>query len=369
MNSKLLHKNISRHDGCTVTGALTVTTFLRDSATIVHGPKGCCHQASSVLHSSMLYNECFDIPDIFSSAMDEKNIIFGGEDSLNDAIKEALDEDFMCIFVIGTCISDTIGDDIESVCSKFKSRSEIPIIPVRASGFLGGSFDKGFISALKSASKLIKTPDLKNIKSGQNSEKSPKIIWDDKTPSVNIIGEKNLEFEAENNFLEVKRLLKLLGADVNVRFIRNTTTSDIKKFCDASLCVIRDDASGEIKEYFEGITGLPCISSYPCGVCGALDFLKEAGHHLGINPDDAVNLEIAHQKEVFSSFEDLRGEKISFDSFGFQKAESSLFKDIADLTGIIPDPDGAVIPVPFYTPVGTAGVKQMLLQWRRFINE
>ena len=29
---------------------------------------------------------------------------------------------------------------------------------------------------------------------------------------------------------------------------------------------------------------------------------------------------------------------------------------------------GAAIMIPFYTPIGTAGVKQMLVQWRRFIN-
>ena len=359
MNSKLLHKNISRHDGCTVTGALTVTTFLRDSATIVHGPKGCCHQASSVLHSSMLYNECFEIPDIFSSAMDEKNIIFGGEDSLNDAIKEALDEDFRCIFVIGTCISDTIGDDIESVCAGFNEKYSVPVIPINASGFLGGSFEDGFISALKGASEII----------GDNCNSSDKYFDDCQIkPLVNIIGEKNLEYEVDANFSEIKRLLNLLGADLNVRFIRNTTFDDIQNFNCASLNIIREDTTGDIKRHFEKLTNIPCISSYPYGISNTLEFLKEAGEYLNINPDLAIEHEIDYQKEMFESFSDLRGEKISFDSFGFQKADSNIFTEIARHTGIVLDSDGVTIPIPFFTPVGTGGVFHMLSQWRRFIN-
>ncbi|MBN2735048.1 MAG: nitrogenase component 1 [Methanomicrobiaceae archaeon] len=362
MNSKHLHKNISRLEGCTVTGALTVTAFVKDAATIVHGPHGCCHQASSVFHSAMLYNECFDIPDIFSSGLDENGIIFGGEDCLEDAIKQAVSEDFGCVFVIGTCISDTIGDDIGSICAKY---TDIPVIPIHASGFLGGSFEKGFFSALKGVAKLIEIPgENLNVISGDSCNDS---LFDD-IPLVNIIGEKNLEYEVEENFLEVKRLINLLGADINIRFVRNITVDQIKKFRNAKLNIIREDPSGETAAYFEKLTGIPSLSQFPYGISGTLEFLKDAGKCLGISPDSAIKKEKDYQKEMFSSFEDIRGEKISFDSFGFQKAESELFSEIKDYTGILTDPDGAVIPIPFYTPVGTTGVKKMLSQWRRFIN-
>ena len=356
MNSKHLPRNISRLDGCTVTGALTVSAFVKNAATIVHGPRGCAHQASSVFHSAMLYNECFDIPDIFSSGMDEKGIIFGGEDYLENAIKEAVSEDFRCIFVIGTCISDTIGDDIDSVCAKERG---VPVIPISASGFLGGSFDDGFISALKAVSTLIDDSDEQNY-SNYNSELD--------IPLVNIIGEKNLEYEVDENFSEVKRLLKLLGADVNLRFVRNITVDEIKKFNNASLNIIREDPTGEISQHFNDLTGIPSVPSFPYGISGTLNFLNTAGKLLNINPDSAIKQEKNYQTEMFSNFEILRGERVSFDSFGFQKAESSVFSEIAENTGIVTDPEGAVIPVPFYTPVGTTGVKKMLSQWRRFLK-
>lgn len=364
MNSKNLPKNISRLEGCTVTGALTVTAFVKNAATIVHGPHGCCHQAASVFHSTMLYNECFDVPDIFSTEMTENDVIFGGEDCLGKAIEEALKADFKCIFVIGTCISDTIGDDIKYICEKYR---EIPVIPIQASGFLGGSFDKGFVSALKGVASLIEAPcDMKNNDSGRKTSNNQQEI-----PLVNIIGEKNLEYEVDENFMEVKRLLKLLGSDINIRFVRNTTVEEIKKFQNASLNIIREDTSGELTDFFENITGIPSISSFPYGIQGTIEFLRASGNCLGISQEtikSAIETEKEYQRGMFSSFEDLKGERISFDSFGFQKAENQLFAEIAENTGIIPDADGKVIPIPFYTPVGTGGIKQMLSQWRRFIN-
>ncbi|MBP2134570.1 nitrogenase molybdenum-iron protein alpha/beta subunit [Methanomicrobium sp. W14] len=362
MNSKNLPKNTSRLDGCTVTGALTVTAFIKDAATIVHGPAGCTHQSSSVFHSTMLYNECFDIPEIFTSGLNENGVIFGGEGMLRDAIEEALTDDYKCIFVVGTCISDTIGDDIDAVCESY---DEIPVIPVQTSGFLGGSFERGFISALKSASKLIEPDKINPADAGQSSSfERP----ENNRPVVNIIGEKNLEYEAESNFSEVKRLINLLGADINVRFVRNIYVDDIKKFADASLNVIREDPTGEIKSHFDNLTNIPSISSYPYGISGTTEFLRLAGKYLKISPARAIEEETENQKEMFSQFEDLKGEKISFDSFGFQKTENSLLGEIAYYAGIVTNPEGTVIPVPFYTPVGTTGVKRTLMQWRRFIN-
>ena len=46
---------------------------------------------------------------------------------------------------------------------------------------------------------------------------------------MNIIGEKNLEYEVDENFNEVLRLLTLLKIPVNLRFLHNCTMNDIAR--------------------------------------------------------------------------------------------------------------------------------------------
>ena len=199
MNSNHSPSSTSRHNGCSVPGALSVSAFIKDAASIVHGPEGCAHQATSLFYSAMLANDRFDIPEVHSSGLLENEIIFGGEEKLNDTIRDVISYGPSVVFVIGTCISETIGDDIESICME---EWDVPVINLKTSGFLGNSFESGFSGALKGAAELIDP-------------------CGEKTLSANIIGEKNLEFEVEDNFSEIKRLLDLLGVKINIRFVRD----------------------------------------------------------------------------------------------------------------------------------------------------
>ncbi|ADN37127.1 oxidoreductase/nitrogenase component 1 [Methanolacinia petrolearia DSM 11571] len=346
MNSNRSLSNTSRHNGCSVSGALSVSAFIRDAVSIVHGPAGCAHQASSLFHSTMIANERFDIPYIYTSALLEEQIIFGGENRLRESISEALSYDPSVVFIIGTCISETIGDDIDSVCT---DAWEVPVINLNTSGFLGDSFERGFLNAIKGASELITT-------------------CDEKTLSANIIGEKNLEFEIEENFSEIRRLLGLLDMDINIRFVRDITTEDIPNFCRGSLNIIREDPSGLLTQFFAEKTGIPSIPGFPSGTSDTLNFLEEAGRLLNLPWEEAAAREKDYQRSVFEEFSDLRGEKITFDSFGFQDADTQFFMDIAKNTGIKIDSGGTVIPIPFTAPVGTTGIRRMLREWRRFID-
>ena len=69
MISNLLPLNLSRYGGCTLTGALSVTTQVRDAITVVHGPKGCTHHNFSLLHATGLDNDRVLLPDMFSTGL------------------------------------------------------------------------------------------------------------------------------------------------------------------------------------------------------------------------------------------------------------------------------------------------------------
>ena len=105
----------SRTEGCTITGALSVTTQVRDTVTIVHGPKGCTHHNFSLLHATGLDNDRISLPDLISTGISETDIIFGGERALERTLEMVAERDVGGIFVLSTCIIDTIGDDVAAV--------------------------------------------------------------------------------------------------------------------------------------------------------------------------------------------------------------------------------------------------------------
>jgi nitrogenase molybdenum-iron protein alpha/beta subunit len=341
MNSNPLHSNTSRFEGCTVTGALAVSAFVNDAVSIVHGPPGCAHHNISLFHYTMLQHDEFAFPDILSSGLLENDIIFGGEESLEETIGRAAEKSPGAIFVISTCIAETIGDDVAAVCAKDWN---IPVIFLESSGFLGGTFNEGFSNALVGASRLV----------------PPAARHDD---GVNLVGEKNLEFEVDENFTEISRILGLLDLPVHVRFVRNTSTAELAEFSSGCLNVIREDPDHHLNDFFTERFGIPSISGFPTGLQGTLDFVAEAGRQCGIDPSGAISDESAIQEEIIEEFSDLRGERVILNM-----PEAVLFSELTGALGLRISRDGKELPIPWGSPVGTAGIRRMLHLWRRTLH-
>jgi len=352
MNLKPSHSDISRHEGCTIQGALSITAFVDDAITIIHGPSGCTHQSSAFFYSALMYNGYYDIPFILSSEITENDIIFGGEKKLSETIEKALTYNPKAVFVLGTCVSATIGDCIEDVCHEY---TEIPVIPVNTAGFLGGSFTSGFEEALLSSAKLISK---ENNRETDNTE----------IQSVNIIGEKNLESDVDENYAEVERLLKLLNIKVNMRLARHTTVDDIRNMKRADLNIFREKLPVIITDHFTQKTGLKHIEEFPAGFSGSIEFINKIAENLNINPEYAIKKETEYQQSIIEEFSDIKGKTINFDSFGFQNADYDILSEMSEYFGIKVDDNGTEIPIPFSAPVGSTGIKRMLHQWRRFLK-
>ncbi len=349
MNSKNLHSRTSRYEGCTVMGVLSVSAFLTDAVTLIHGPDGCAHINTSLLYSTLAEHDIFRIPEIVSTGLGEDEIIFGGEDALEDALATVCGDDPAAVVVASTCVSETIGDDVAGICSQ---SWDCPVVYVPSSGFLGGTFVDGYTSTLTALSSFITPP--------KPGEQNP--------CKVNIIGEKNLEFEAEDNFQEVSRILGMLGLDVNIRYVRDITVEDISRFGDAGLNLFREDKFGILGQHFNACTGIPSLPEFPVGLSATLDFIRDAGRLTGRDTTDVVRAEEEQQSSLTDEFSDLAGEYVTFDSFGFQSAEMEMFAEVAEAVGIRVSAEGTVIPIPFCMPVGTLGLRRMLRQWRRFID-
>ncbi len=335
----------SRSGGCTLTGALSVTTHVRDAVSIIHGPKGCAHHNFSLLHATGLDNDLAVIPDLVSSALGETDIVFGGEDALARTIKAVSERDVSAVFVLSTCIVDTIGDDVEAVCGR---EYGVPVIPVSTAGFLGGTFHDGVNKALISLAGLAEP-------TGHNR-------------SVNIIGEMNLEYEVEENYAEVVRLLTMLGLPVGIRFVHNLSFDQTGDLGASQLNILRDPSLVPVGEFLNHRFGTPYIPSFPTGLSDTLAFIGAVADSCGIDGQRAMGIERALQAELLADFADLGESHAVFCGPVTDPVSSRAAQEVADALHIRFGDDCDANAIPVHPVVGTAGVKRMLHRWRRSLH-
>jgi nitrogenase molybdenum-iron protein alpha/beta subunit len=331
--------NSSRTEGCTLTGALSVSTSIADGLTIIHGPDGCVHHNASLLHALWHENEEGLFPRIYSTSMTEADVIFGGEERLVETLHAAnrLHPGIICILT--SCVAAAIGDDVSSVCD----RAGVRAVVIPSGGFLGGGFSRGVSEALLALSAL-----------GRKGEGNG---------TVNLIGEKNLEYEAEANYEEVVRLLALLGVRVGLRFVRNIPANAITSLGSASLNILRDPSLSDIGRALEARFGTPYLSSFPVGFGGTLAFLRDVGEILDTESSGAIDCEERYQKNLAASFSDLDGSAVTLDR---EPATSQvLLSELKESFGLVLTDQGIPVRLPDPLPVGTAGLSRLLHRWRR----
>lgn len=102
-----------------------------DIGVIVHGPRGCGHDFSlPTTRGERLSAACTD--------MTETQVVMGGETCLAEKIdalfKKSRPE---AIFVLGTCVSELIGDDVRKIAALAEARLGVPVVALPTSGLAG----------------------------------------------------------------------------------------------------------------------------------------------------------------------------------------------------------------------------------------
>ncbi len=336
----------SRFGGCTITGALSVTTHVRNTASIVHGPKGCTHHNFSLLHATGLDNETVTLPALVSTALCESDIVFGGEGALLRTLETVAGSDVDAIFVLSTCIVDTIGDDIAAVCSR---DFEVPVIVVPTAGFLGGTFQNGVVNALSAIAGSAGAVPVHDC--------------------VNIIGEKNLEYEVEENYAEVVRLLESLGIPVNLRFVHEIAFDEIGTLGAARLNILREPALTPVGDFLKLRFGTPYIPVFPLGLSGTLLFLESVAKLFDRDCGRVLEKERQLQDDTLARFSDLHGMAASFDPAMNDPDSVNSSAEVAKVLRIrMGQPNPGCVCLGPGSPVGTSGVRRMLHRWRRQIH-
>jgi nitrogenase molybdenum-iron protein alpha/beta subunit len=312
---------------------------------IVHGPRGCAHHNFSLLHATGLDNDQVILPPVVSTGLSETDIVFGGEEILAETLRSVCTRDISAVFVLSTCIADMIGDDVDAVCGQ---DYPVPVIRIPTDGFLGGTFQNGVNNA------LIALADL--------AGPSPR------GTAVNIIGEKNLEYEVEENYAEVVRLLTLLGLPAGIRFVHDLPPDDIPALGAAQLNILRDPALLPVGEHLRLRFGTPCIPSFPTGLSDTLAFIGSVAACCGIDGTRALEIEMALQAEILADFADLGDLPGTFCGPVMDPASSRAAWEAASALHIRVGTEHAAPPLTVHPVVGTAGVRRLLHRWRRSLH-
>ena len=206
---------------CVFCGSRVVLYPIADALHLVHGPVGCAVYTWDIRGALSSGPELHRLS--FSTDLQEKDVIFGGEKKLYGALVELIDRYRpKAAFVYSTCIVGIIGDDLEAVCRKVSDEKNIPVIPVQSEGFKGNK-RAGYNAACRAMFRLVGTGSTEGI--------SPY--------SINILGDFNLAGE----LWMIRDYLKSMGVEVVANITGDGRVDDIRRSHGAALNVVQCSGS------------------------------------------------------------------------------------------------------------------------------
>ncbi|MDP4178999.1 MAG: nitrogenase molybdenum-iron protein alpha chain [Bacillota bacterium] len=246
--------------GCCYAGCKGVVMGpIKDMVHIVHGPIGCSFYTwggrrykSRTPENGKNFNEY-----VFSTDMQESDIVFGGVPKLKEAIREAVELFHPTgIGIYATCPVGLIGDDINAVASEARKLYGIPVLAFSCEGYKGVSQSAGH----HIANNIVMSDII-----GTGTHESKKY-------SINILGEYNIGGDA----WEIERFLKKIGYNIVATLTGDAEYEDVQNAHLADLNIVQCHRSiNYIAEMMETKYGIPWIKCNFIGVQGTVETLRE----------------------------------------------------------------------------------------------
>jgi len=247
--------------GCAYAGCKGVVMGpVKDMVHITHGPIGCSFytwggrrfKSKPENGTGLNFNEY-----VFSTDMQESDIVFGGVNKLKDAIHEAYEMFHpAAIGVYATCPVGLIGDDILAVAATASKEIGIPVHAFSCEGYKGVSQSAGH----HIANNTVMTDII-----GKGNKEQKKY-------SINVLGEYNIGGDA----WEMDRVLEKIGYHVNATLTGDATYEKLQNADKADLNLVQCHRSiNYIAEMMETKYGIPWIKCNFIGVDGIVETLRD----------------------------------------------------------------------------------------------
>lgn len=251
--------------GCTYAGCKGVVLGpTRDIVNITHGPIGCGFYSWLTRRNQTkpaTENEANFIPYCFSTDMQDANIVFGGEEKLKQAIREAYELFHpKAIAIFSTCPVGLIGDDVHRVARLMKEEigNGINIFGFSCEGYRGVS---------QSAGHHIANNGLFKNLIGRDDEVRGSLKY-----RVNLLGEYNIGGDA----FELERVFEKCGINLIATFSGNSTIESFENAHTADLNMVMCHRSiNYVAEMMETAFGIPWIKVQPIGANSTAKMLRK----------------------------------------------------------------------------------------------
>lgn len=257
--------------GCTYAGCKGVVLGpTRDIVNITHGPIGCGFYSWLTRRNQTkptTDEEANFIPYCFSTDMQDKNIVFGGEDKLKQAIREAYELFHpKAITIFSTCPVGLIGDDVHRVARHMMEEigGDINIFGFSCEGYRGVS---------QSAGHHIANNGLFKNLIGRDDEVRGSLKY-----RVNLLGEYNIGGDA----FELERVFEKCGINLVSTFSGNSTIESFENAHTADLNMVMCHRSiNYVAEMMETAFGIPWIKVQPIGARSTAKMLRKIAQYFG----------------------------------------------------------------------------------------
>ncbi len=239
---------------CVFCGSRVVLYPIADALHLVHGPIGCAAYTWDIRGALSSGPELHRLS--FSTDLQEKDVIFGGEDKLYRALVELIDRHHPeAAFVYSTCIVGIIGDDLAGICKRVSQEKGLPVIPVQSEGFKGNK-RAGYNAACQALFQLVGTGSTEGI--------SPH--------SINILGDFNLAGE----IWIIRDYFRRMGIEVVANVTGDGRVADIRRAHGAALNVVQcSGATMDLAKMMQERYGIPFIRVSYFGVEDMAESLYE----------------------------------------------------------------------------------------------
>jgi nitrogenase molybdenum-cofactor synthesis protein NifE len=255
--TKSLAGSVSQR-ACVFCGSRVVLYPIADALHLIHGPIGCASYTWDIRGALSSGPQLHRMS--FSTDLEEKDIIFGGEKKLYKAIVQLIDKyKPNAAFVYATCIVGLIGDDVDAICKRVSEEKQIPVLPVHSEGFKGTKKD-GYKAACDAMAKIVGTGSIEDI--GKLS--------------INIMGEFNIAGEAWT----IKKYYETMGLEVVSVFTGDGRVDKIKRSHGAKLNVVQCSGSMmHLAELMKEKYGIPYIRVSYFGIEDMSKALYDVAEH------------------------------------------------------------------------------------------
>jgi len=284
-NLKCHDRKFSQSGGCVLNFYLAVrVSTIRDAAVIFNAPVGC---SSSALGYRELYRSVpvelgrpaeYDL-NWLTTNLQENDVVYGASQKLKETIQEAEDRySPKAIFILTSCTTGIIGEDIEGTVSEIQPEIKAKIVPVHCEGVRSRLVQTGYDAFWHAVLKyLVREPkekqeDLVNVASMLS------YTWQDRLEIERLLGKVGLRVNFVPEFASVEQFEQLSEAAVT-----------------APICPTYTDylSRGLKQEY-----GVPYFMyPSPMGISNTDEWLRQIGKYTG--KEEEIEELIAEEHKIW----------------------------------------------------------------------